>query len=354
MPRFLLRASRGAGRAFTLIELLVVIAIIAVLIGLLLPAVQKVREAANRMKCENNLKQLALACHSYHDVNNALPPSGKTIPQSNWGADKGNWLVYTLPYMEQDNLYKQIPNLNTPDINSIDNPGTPPGLRQVLKAAGAQDIPKLPYGRCPSDDWDPAQNISNYIISQGPQCTGGPCGYDPFQVNCNGTQTYPATAGPILFPGYAFSPDRADFCFSTDCVRGMFGRGDPKINFASVSDGLSNTLMLGETLPAMNQYLGRGGAPGGPFTWAHFDGSNNIGSTITPINYPSNNRVGCGSDPMHSWNNWNTAFGFKSRHSGGANFAYGDGSVHFLSDNIDMKTYQYLGCRNDNQPFAQP
>ena len=57
---------------------------------------------------------------------------------------------------------------------------------------------------------------------------------------------------------------------------------------------------------------------------------------------------------MRSWNNWNTAFGFKSRHSGGANFAYGDGSVHFLSQTIDMKTYQYLGCRNDNQAFAQP
>src|SRR2546423_4253363 len=107
--------SRTRRQGFTLIELLVVIAIIAVLIGLLLPAVQKVREAANRMKCQNNLKQLGLAMHSYHDVNNIFPPGGRIVTNkpggvddSNnwWDADKGSWLVYTLPYMEQDNLFK--------------------------------------------------------------------------------------------------------------------------------------------------------------------------------------------------------------------------------------------------------
>src|SRR5881392_2713123 len=101
---------------FTLIELLVVIAIIGVLVGLLLPAVQKVREAANRMKCQSNLKQLALACHSYHDSTGQFPPGGLINPNWNgtngtwnaaggWTWDKGSWLVYTLPYMEQDNLY---------------------------------------------------------------------------------------------------------------------------------------------------------------------------------------------------------------------------------------------------------
>src|SRR5438874_9891675 len=94
-------------RGFTLIELLVVIAIIAVLIGLLLPAVQKVREAANRMKCANNLKQFGIACHLYHDTNKVFPPGAKTIPYLQ--GDKGSWLVLTLPYMEQDVLFQQFP-----------------------------------------------------------------------------------------------------------------------------------------------------------------------------------------------------------------------------------------------------
>src|SRR5262249_3884042 len=118
MPRIYSKLRWFTGRGFTLIELLVVIAIIAVLIGLLLPAVQKGREAANSMKCQNNLKQLALAWHNYHDTNGYFPPGGFINPNwspggpwdgdGGWQYDQGSWHVYVLPYMEQDNLYKQI------------------------------------------------------------------------------------------------------------------------------------------------------------------------------------------------------------------------------------------------------
>src|SRR5262249_22343512 len=127
MPGFVLKLRRRLGYAFTLIELLVVIAIIAVLIGLLLPAVQKIREAANRFECQNNLKQLGLAVHGYHDTVGLFPLGGTMLPNDytwasggpDWNASKGSWLVYTLPYMEQENLFKQIPQLTVPHVDSI-------------------------------------------------------------------------------------------------------------------------------------------------------------------------------------------------------------------------------------------
>ncbi len=135
----LTRGKRQPG--FTLIELLVVIAIIGILIALLLPAVQKVREAAARIRCQNNLKQLGLACQAYHDANGSFPPGNK----SNKG-DQGSWLFLTLPYMEQDNLYKQVIAVVSGKIAY----GQPGWSMKFTVEPGVNVLPrKLPYARCP-------------------------------------------------------------------------------------------------------------------------------------------------------------------------------------------------------------
>jgi prepilin-type N-terminal cleavage/methylation domain-containing protein/prepilin-type processing-associated H-X9-DG protein len=322
---------RGLARAFTLIELLVVIAIIAILIGLLLPAVQKVREAAARLKCQNNLKQFGIALHAMHDAEGKLPPGGDfglysgTTSNQDWNSDQGTWIVWTLPYMEQDGLFKQI----NPQRNLQNSVG--------LAMANTALRVRLPYTRCPSDDYDINATTTSYVGSMGPQCATGQCGVFPFQPWCQPEVS--GLGGGQAGMGYVTSPDHGNTVNVND-LRGVFNRLGCKLTLGMVKDGLSNTIFIGESLPAQHDHLMSN-------AWWHFNAGAAHCTTIIPINYRSD-AVDC-SAPDRFRGNWNVSWGFKSNHSGGTNFLFGDGSVRYVSETIDHRTYQLLGCRNDGQ-----
>jgi prepilin-type N-terminal cleavage/methylation domain-containing protein len=329
--------------AFTLIELLVVIAIIAILIGLLLPAVQKVREAAARAKCQNNLKQLGIACHSYHDSFNRFPPGGGAVGGGNGlgqNQDYGSWLVYLLPFMEQGNL-----------LNRIDAAGANIN-RRIRNAYQAGVLPVVIRNfRCPTDDYNQNAPVSSYGASNGPQCNPGPCSaaQSPYRTYCNGTAQTPSW-------GYPTSTNYGDTIDSNQ-ARGMFTRQGVLMTFAMVTDGTSNTIMLGEILPGQNgdvyYSLGLNGSAGMNAGWAQTDSGICINTTTVPINtfltYLDPNLNRC-LNWQTNVDNWNITFGFRSKHPQGANFVLADGAVKFIPQSINHMIYNQLGCRNDGMP----
>jgi prepilin-type processing-associated H-X9-DG protein len=328
LREFLSTRTRWANRAFTLIELLVIIAIIAILIGLLLPAVQKIREAASRMACSNNLKQLGLACHNYHDTYTKLPAGGTTLG-SVYTGDKGSWLIYLSPFFEQSAARALVTQLDVPDVSSVAN--------ATLKASQPKNL------LCPSDGYSKpffgSVGYSSYAASIGPQIgrpyTGCADPWSPLYAN-RSDLGYPSSLGGDIYGGT--NPKN---------IRGVFGtRQSPALPFSSITDGLSNTLMIGETVAGEHRYMRQAGG------WAAGGGDlSQTCITIIPINLhtpdgPINPCNGPAGDAVMG--NWSYSIGFKSFHTGGVNFVFCDGSVKFISENINMDTYQLLGCRYDN------
>ncbi len=323
--------------AFTLVELLVVIAIIGILIALLLPAVQAAREAARRLQCGNNLKQLGLAIHLYAEQHKVLPPNGApgVPPNDDWPgggpyevnpALKGGYLIRFLPFIEQQPLFDRVVFTGNPESNSFLDP--PANTMPVYKLV-------VPTFLCPSGDgkhhWPGGGRsgregaLTNYAPSVGnAPATVCDLGGDQWGRN-------------IKYHGDSTRANRVSGPFSA-----MFWSA----SFAGISDGLSNTIAMGEVRPECNSHLRDG--------WMHVNATWTM--TTAPINYPT-----CPGEPgynetqssCHGINSWGTAIGFKSRHPGGANFVLCDGSVVFLSDAINYLTYQKLGDRWDGLPVGE-
>jgi prepilin-type N-terminal cleavage/methylation domain-containing protein/prepilin-type processing-associated H-X9-DG protein len=291
------QTTRRAG--FSLIELLVVIGIIAILIGLLIPAVQRVRETANRLSCANNLKQIVLAAHAFEGSFRVLPynktgsfPASFNANSSNW-----SWFALLLPFIEQENLHRQG--------------GVP---TKTLVSSGILTAEVEPF-YCPSD------------IAKG---SGASTNRADLLPNPVATGNYKGVSGSMwCFGDWVHNcpptyPQDGQF-YGTIVTDGVFNLNNRRVRFLDIRDGTSTTLMVGEDLPAKTQ-------------WCHWPYANGANGTCA---IPPNVRQPDGTEYPDS--DWKNGYSFRSRHPGGLQFAFADGHVQFVQNSITLSTYRAMG-----------
>ena len=326
-------------RGFTLVELLVVIAIIGVLIALLLPAVQQAREAARRMQCQNQMKQLGLALHNYHDTNNAFPFGARS------GLGAPNWRIGVLPFMEQSALYNQL------DISSSRAIGGFSGDREDNDTYG--------YGTG-------ANSILAGLVVPGWNCPSSTCstnasGQNPTVNNEEKGQThdYVGIAGATPDPSGATSGKcSAQIGYGgIVCENGMLHPNGVR-RMRDIIDGTSNTMIVGEQSGLVGTLDMRANYHGG---WAGFSSSsrpsaitgNAYGAGLTTVRY----RINADTTICNSSSGCNSTYDLNtplnSFHPGGTQGLLCDGSVKFLQETIQMEIFLMLSARDDGEVIGE-
>jgi prepilin-type N-terminal cleavage/methylation domain-containing protein/prepilin-type processing-associated H-X9-DG protein len=317
-------------RGFTLVELLVVIAIIGILVALLLPAIQAAREAARRTQCTNNLRNLAIACHNYHDSYQKFPPGFEFPASPYWGVPTWGWSYHVLPYLEETALRDQLASGASGSQRTLAQVFTDAGGDLNSPEVKALQTP-LEILRCPTDITPPLlpAYLNTFALrpfdSTTPAPPGGPRSFQP------ATSNYVASSGFFYarqcVPATRFSCDNS----------GVFFIGS-EIKISHVIDGTSHTLLLGERDERCNSasWIGTPNPP----DINHRRGYFQVASSRWGINEPAPPVTatfrGCDS-------------AFSSAHPGGANFAMVDGSVRFIAEEID---YDADGCRHGKPDFT--
>ncbi len=348
MNKSRVKPSRFRG-AFTLVELLVVIAIIGILVGLLLPAVQAAREAARRMQCSNNLKQIGLAMHNYESANKRFPPgaiarvpTNTCPPQTGSGATRQNatgstFTLAVLPYMEQTSLYNAF-DFGVPFASRhvTVNPVNERNGNLQFPALGLGGFETPSFYHCPSSARSGVGTVLlDYmgVMGGGDDCVkSGTC---PFGAQCQGG------AGRLYW-------DNGILHINS------------KTGFGQIPDGTSNTYMVGES-----KYMRKAGdlnvaATNYPAWNSGLDVLNAVNTSaqtlaaaVLPINFGRVDRPSTAGG--YDWNDSGQFMRlFGSYHVGGCQMVLGDGSVHFVSDNIDLTIHRSLGSANDGRVAGIP